>query len=106
MVSWPGAVGTSVAGVTRPDSSAAAIVKGLSVAPGSLLRRPLRGALDLAAAREPEVAPVLRRADRFDVLDHAPEPVLDHAPAAGLAAERRLERESDAPPPGVVDPGG
>ena len=62
-------------------------------------------ALDLAVDRQREIATVLRRADRLDVLDYAAQAVLDNAPAAGATAERILVRELDAFLAGVVDAG-
>ena len=65
-----------------------------------LLDRGSQGAecevLDAHIQREREVAPVLRRLDRFDVLDGLAEPILDHAPAARLAGEPVLKFELDA----------
>ena len=70
------------------------------------LERAVGEALDLAVDRRaPGRAPSCAGADRLDVLDDAAQAVLDHAPAAGLAAERRLVRELDALLPGVVDAG-
>ena len=59
----------------------------------------------LLSSASVQVVPVLRGADRLDVLDDAAEPVLDHAAAARGAGEQRLVRELDAFLAGVVDAG-
>src|SRR5204863_7500876 len=63
----------------------------------------VREALDLAVEREGEISSILCRADRLDVLDHAPEPVFEDAPATRYSAERVLMGELDALLAGVVD---
>ena len=87
---------------TSSAISAPALARCCSTA---LLQRAEGEALDLAVDRERRGRAVLRRADRFDVLDDAAQAVLDHAPAARLAAERRLVGELDAFLAGVVDAG-
>ena len=57
----------------------------------------------LRVDRQREIAAVLRRADRLDVLDDSPRRSLMHAPAARLAAEPVLLRELDAFLADVVD---
>src|SRR5439155_11097676 len=69
------------------------------------LQRAVRKALDLAVDREDQILSILRGANRLHVLDHAAEAILDHAPAAGLAAECVLVRELDAFLSAVVDAG-
>jgi hypothetical protein len=70
-----------------------------------MLERAVSQALQLAVERKPQVGSVLGRADRLDVLDDAAEAVLDHAPAARLAAEMALESELDPLLACVIDPG-
>src|SRR5581483_12471272 len=53
-------------------------------------------ALDLAVDGKRKVGAVLRRADRLDVLDDVPEPILDHAAAAPASAERLLVGELES----------
>jgi hypothetical protein len=58
--------------------------------------------LQLAVDRQREIAAFDRLADVRGVLDDAAEPILDHAPAAGLACEPILVRELDAFLPAIV----
>ena len=69
------------------------------------LQRAVGKTLDLAVDRERQVLAVLAGADRLDVLDHAPEAVLEDATAARPAAERILVGELDAFLAGIVDAG-
>ena len=62
--------------------------RGLQLAIGEVLQ--------LAVDRQREVAALDRRAHALDVLDDAPQAVLDHAPAARLAGEPVLVCELDA----------
>src|SRR5688572_13892941 len=64
-----------------------------------------RKALQLPVEREREIASVLRRTDRFDVLYDAAETVLQDSARAGLAGELLLECELDAFLSGVIHAG-
>ena len=61
--------------------------------------------LQLAVDRQREIAAFDRRAHALDVLDDPPEPVLDHAAAAGFAGQPVLVGELDAFLAAVIDVG-